>query len=59
MSRTTRGSKGPGYDYWSKAANGEGKHAWKMPTGRECKKILNRAARSRVKQRLKKAFETP
>lgn len=51
MSKTNRGSKGPGYDYWSKRANGDGK--WLTRPGRVSKKLMNRAARHRDKQYLR------
>ena len=53
MSDTRRGSKGPGYDYWSRRANGEGKHL--QSPGRFSKKKMNRAARHRNKQNLRKS----
>lgn len=48
MSRTKRGTKGPGFDYWSRRANGAGK--WLTAPGRVTKKILNRIARRKGKQ---------
>lgn len=51
MGKTIRGEKGPGHDYWSRRANGEGKHM-QLP-GRFSKKTLNRADRHRKKQELK------
>lgn len=51
MSDTKRGEKDPGYDYWSKRANGEGKNIQKP--GRFSKKKMNRASRHRDKQDLK------
>lgn len=50
MSRTKRGGKGPGFDYWSKRANGEGKNL--QSPGRFSKKSMNRATRHRDKQKI-------
>lgn len=51
MSRTVRGSKGAGYDYWSKRANG---HATYQTIGREGKKRTHRIERATARQTLHK-----
>lgn len=50
MSRTIKGAKGSGYEYWSRRANGEGTHL--NSSGRYSKKTMNRAERHRSKQKL-------
>jgi len=52
MSDTKRGEKGPGFDYWSREANGEGKNL--QQPGRFSKKTMNKAARHRNKQALRR-----
>jgi hypothetical protein len=50
MSRSRHNSKGPGFEYWSRRANGTGKHL--TVPGRASKKLMNRAARHRTHQQL-------
>jgi len=45
MSRSKRGSKGPGYDYWGRRA-----HSGRTEVGRIQKKMTTRVERSRAKQ---------
>lgn len=47
MSRSKRGSKGPGYDYWGRRA-----HSGTTGVGRIQKKITTRVERNRAKQEL-------
>lgn len=49
MSRTIKGSKGPGYDYWSRRAN-SGK--WLTIPGEYTKRITNRRERRKKNQEL-------
>lgn len=47
MSRSKRGSKGPGYDYWGRRA-----HSGTTGVGRIQKKMTTRVERNRAKQEL-------
>ena len=43
MAKTIKGSKGPGYEYWGRKANGTGK--WCTRPGKLSKKVLKRKIR--------------
>jgi hypothetical protein len=43
MSRSRKGQKGPGYEYWGRRANGEGK--WLRDPGRATKTQTHRRER--------------
>lgn len=49
MSRSIKGSKGPGYDYWSPRP-----YSAYSPVGPETKRLCNRAERKRAKTALAK-----
>lgn len=51
MSRTRRGSKAPGYDYWSGRAHSD------KPIGRETKKLTAKAERQEAKSDIRLGFE--
>lgn len=43
MSRTNKGAKGPGFEYWGKRASGKGKECWRP--GRYTKKMTHKKER--------------
>lgn len=47
MGKTVKGSKGSGYEYWSREANGEGKRSSRL--GKLSKKIKKRKLRRKNK----------
>lgn len=49
MSRTHKGSKGPGYDYWGRRALST------CSPGKDVKKITNSIERHRTRQRIRMA----
>lgn len=51
MSKTYCGEKGPGYEYWSRRANGEGKELSRP--GRTTKKLTNKRERRLLRKKLK------
>jgi hypothetical protein len=54
MSRTKRGSKGPGYDYWGKRPK-----SGICGYGKDVKTISKRIERARAKAAVKKGKELP
>lgn len=54
MSRTKKGKKGPGYDYWSRRYGNDSKS---NPPGRKTKNITNRAERRIARQSNKECHE--
>lgn len=48
MSRTKKGAKGPGYEYWGRKYNGDGKHL--NSPGKLAKRYANRRDRRKAKK---------
>ena len=53
MSRSNKGSKGPGYEYWGKRP-GSG-----LPPGKGVKKVVHKLERLKAKEALKKTGDDP
>ena len=51
MGKTVKGSKGAGYDYWSKISNSEGKYT--QCPGKLSKKIKRRKVRRQAKKEVR------
>lgn len=51
MSKTIRGAKGPGYEYWSRRPKGSG-HG--CPIGKKSKVITHQIERARSKKQLRR-----